>query len=254
MSDSMDTGTASFTLQLGKDRYKCELQMPGGRVRVAEMLPVLNAVARLAVDAAVDEAGEGRTVSCKVGCAACCRQAVPLSLHEAEVLRRLVANMEPGLRARVEARFAEAARRMEEAGLIEAMRGIAGLDEIGRRDLALKYLSLWLACPFLEDEKCSIYEHRPMRCREYLVTSPAENCAHPTPETIQVVQLKRAPSQALYRLGVGEAEAAPEFVVLTLLPEWKGSAGEATVPAPQILQTFLLALAGGGSKSAAKPE
>jgi uncharacterized protein len=32
------------------------------------------------------------------------------------------------------------------------------------------------ACPFLEDDKCSIYEHRPFVCRVYHVLSPSELC------------------------------------------------------------------------------
>ncbi|HNY39548.1 MAG TPA: YkgJ family cysteine cluster protein [Bryobacteraceae bacterium] len=252
----MSTGTAAFTLRLGKNEYKCDIKLPTGPVRVVELLPVMNAVAGLVVDNAVDEAvDEGRTVTCKAGCGACCRQPVPISVHEAEALLKLVAGMEWERRTKVEGRFAEAMRRMEESGLIEAMRGIGQLtDEVERRDLALKYFTLGVACPFLEEESCSIYEHRPMRCREYLVTSPAENCAKPTPESVKMVVLKGAPAQALYRLGSGEAEVAPEFIVMTLLPDWKGRAGEATVPAPQILQTFLISLGGGESKSEAKPE
>lgn len=252
----MGTGTATFTLRLGQNEYKCDMRLPNGPVKVAELLPVMNAVAELVVDNAVDEAvAEGRTITCKAGCGACCRQPVPISVHEAEMLLRLVAGMEWERRVRVEARFADAMRRMQESGLIEGMRGIGKLtDENERRELALQYFALGVPCPFLEDESCSIYEHRPMRCREYLVTSPAGNCAKPTPESVKMVQLKGAPAQALYRLGSGEKEVEPEFVVMTLLPEWKGTVGEATVPAPQILQTFLISLGGGGSKSEAKPE
>jgi Fe-S-cluster containining protein len=36
-----------------------------------------------------------------------------------------------------------------------------------------------MPCPFLEDESCSIHPDRPLVCREYLVTSPAELCAGP---------------------------------------------------------------------------
>jgi Fe-S-cluster containining protein len=252
----MGTGTASFTLRLGKNQYNCNMKLPAVPVRVVELLPVMNKVAELIVESAVEETvDEGLTISCKAGCGACCRQPVPVSVHEAEALLKLVAGMDWERRVKVEGRFAEVKRRLDEGGLLEAMRSVSQLDrEEERRELALKYFALGVACPFLEDESCSIYEHRPMRCREYLVTSPADNCAHPTLETVKMVQLKGAPSQALYRLGAGEAEVPPEFVVMTLLPEWKGSAGEATVPAPQILQTFLIALGGGGSKSEAPPE
>lgn len=255
MSDSMDTGHASFTLRLGKNLYKCELDMPAGPVRVAELLPVLNKLAGFVVEGAVEETVEaGGSISCKAGCGACCRQPVPVSVHEAEVLEAVIAGMDAERRAMIEARFETAMQRMDEGGLLEPMRGVQSLDEIGRRDLALRYFALGIPCPFLEEESCSIYEHRPMRCREYLVTSPAENCSTPTPQTVKMVPLKGAPSLALYRLGAGLWKDEPEYWVMTLMADWKGFRTEApTESAPQILQTFLLALAGEEPKSGAKP-
>ena len=48
-----------------------------------------------------------------------------------------------------------------------------------RTELAYEYFKHGIACPFLEDESCSIHPDRPMACREYLVSSPAENCRAP---------------------------------------------------------------------------
>ncbi|HEY4330425.1 MAG TPA: YkgJ family cysteine cluster protein, partial [Phycisphaerae bacterium] len=39
-----------------------------------------------------------------------------------------------------------------------------------------KYFDLRIACPFLENELCSIYTDRPLVCREYQVTSPVSHC------------------------------------------------------------------------------
>ncbi len=252
----MSTGHASFTLRLGKNIYKCELEMPSGPVRVAELLPVLNKLAGFVIEGAVEETLEaGGAITCKAGCGACCRQPVPVSVHEAEVLEQVIAGMDAERRAVIEARFEGAIRRLDEGGLLEAMRDVHALDENGRRDLALKYFALGIACPFLEEESCSIYEHRPMRCREYLVTSPAENCSTPTPQSVKMVQLKAAPSLALYRLGAGLWRDEPEYLLMSLMADWKGQRAETPrEAAPQILQTFLLALSGEEPKSAAKPE
>ena len=38
------------------------------------------------------------------------------------------------------------------------------------------YSSLKLACPFLSDSLCSSYEHRPVACREYIVTGSTLLC------------------------------------------------------------------------------
>jgi len=256
LSDSMSTGHASFTLRLGKNLYKCDLELPSGPVRVAELLPGLNKLAGFVIEGAVEETLEaGGSISCKAGCGACCRQPVPISVHEAEVLEQVIAEMDAERRAEIEARFEGAMQRMAEGGLLDAIRGVHSLDEKGRRDLALEYFALGIPCPFLEEESCSIYEHRPMRCREYLVTSPAENCSTPTPQTVKMVQLKGAPSLALYRLGAGLWSDEPEYLVMSLMADWKGNRAETPrEAAPQILQTFLLALAGEEPKSAAKPK
>ncbi|MCV4732409.1 hypothetical protein OFB80_31450, partial [Escherichia coli] len=52
-------------------------------------------------------------------------------------------------------------------------------------------------------------------CREYLVTTPAENCATPSPQGIRVVDLLIKPSRALRKLGSRGKMAAEGFPILT---------------------------------------
>jgi Fe-S-cluster containining protein len=172
-----------------------------------------------------------------------------------EVLVNVVDAMDPERRARVRERFEAAIERMREGGILEAVKTIGSLSEEARQQAGLKYFALGIACPFLEEESCSIYEERPMRCREYLVTSPAEHCRNPAPETVKMVELKAAPSLSLYSIGEGEGGGKPEFVVMTVLTEWAGpGTSAATVAAPRILKSFLSGLGGEEPKSAATPE
>jgi hypothetical protein len=144
---------------------------------------------------------------------------------------------------------------MREGGILEQIKSIGSLTEADRQPLGMKYFGLGIACPFLEDESCSIYEHRPMRCREYLVTSPPENCAHPTSDTVKMVELKGAPSLSLYKIGEGAGGGEPEFVVMTVMQDWAGpTTSGPSVTAPKILQSFLYGLGGVGPKSEATPE
>jgi hypothetical protein len=70
--------------------------------------------------------------------------------------------------------------------LLEKIRSLpdSQFDELGHL-----YFEPAIACPFLEDESCSIHPDRPLACREYLVSSPASACAHPSPESIERVDL-----------------------------------------------------------------
>lgn len=65
-----------------------------------------------------------------------------------------------------------------------------------RQTVALEYFAAGVACPFLEDEACSIHADRPLVCREYLVTSPPDLCAALSPG-IEQVTLEARPSLAL---------------------------------------------------------
>src|SRR6266481_3286867 len=80
-------------------------------------------------------------------------------------------------RRQVRERFAEARRRLQQAGFLETLQQFPMWTgpEIHERGQA--YHALQIPCPFLEDERCSVYADRPIACREYLVTSPPEYCA-----------------------------------------------------------------------------
>lgn len=123
----------------------------------------------------------GREVSCRKGCGACCRQLATVSPAEAWALLDVIEGMEGSERASLLERFAAAEERLRGVGLLETLLNLddPALDDWAHYELARKYFGLGLACPFLVDEACSIHAARPARCREYLVTSPAELCADP---------------------------------------------------------------------------
>jgi hypothetical protein len=59
------------------------------------------------------------------------------------------------------------------------------------RELSVAYFALGIPCPFLEEESCSIHPDRPLVCREYLVTSPAELCSGPVQEGVTPVAVPK---------------------------------------------------------------
>jgi len=66
----------------------------------------------------------------------------------------------------------------------------------------MEYFYEGVACPFLEEESCSIHPDRPLSCREYLVTSPAEYCSRPTAETIRQMRIQLKPSIAVLEMNI----------------------------------------------------
>ncbi len=179
--------TANIHLHLLEKDRTFSVPIPQGELTLLDLLPAARELSNQATAVSVEHAvAQGREISCRAGCGACCRQLVVISVVEAQSLAELVATMPPERQAVIRGRFAEAVRRMEAAGLLDANepRGERSMQapDLGAREASLQavareYFQLKIPCPFLEDESCSIHSHRPMVCREYHVTSPVENCA-----------------------------------------------------------------------------
>jgi Fe-S-cluster containining protein len=192
-----------FQLQIrvGSEVLETRGQVPDGLVTVREFLPVLQTMTNGIMSSLSRQAQEaGKRVSCKAGCGACCCQPVPIGEAEALALAQLVDRLPEARSAAVRTRFTAALGRLEEAGLLEQVRAFPALpSQEAREKLALAYMALRIACPFLEDESCSIHPDRPLSCREYLVTSPAEFCSNPDRERIAMVDVPRRLSALMVR-------------------------------------------------------
>jgi Fe-S-cluster containining protein len=170
--------------------------------------------------AVADVEREGRRISCGPGCGACCRQLVPVTPIEARRLAELVARLPEPRRSQVRARFADAVGRLDAAGILERLRHPETMSDAERSSLGMDYFQLRIPCPFLVDESCSIHPDRPLVCREYLVTSPAANCANPTEDNIAGVSMPVRLSKVLARFADQFEAHATKWVPLALAPEW----------------------------------
>jgi Fe-S-cluster containining protein len=146
---------------------------------------------------------------------------VPISETEARWIQERVDGLPAQEQSQVRKRFADARRQLAESGLLEKLLHPETWAKGEGWSIAMSYFRLAIPCPFLEDEACSIYPDRPVKCREYLVTSPAEHCREPSAETIRPVELPFQMWTALARL----EKALPNdgkilWVPLILALEW----------------------------------
>jgi Fe-S-cluster containining protein len=193
--------TGRVVLVVGGERLPLELTVPAAPVSVETLLPILRGLSSLFAERATTQLeAQGRAISCRAGCGACCRQLVPLAPSEARALARLVDALPEPRRSLIRRRFDDALRKLEAADLLRRM-GTRTAEE--RAALGKAYFQQGIACPFLEDESCSIHPDRPMACREYLVTSPAENCRTPRADNIEKVTLEADPLPALVQVEAG---------------------------------------------------
>jgi len=222
IEDAPATTPFSFTLQLGGESLSVSGSLPDGECPVTALVPLLLNLGEQIVAAAIRQAPPGKAVSCGPGCGACCRQLVPISLSEAAYLRQVVLpELAPEHRQRVAQRLTDAAATLNAAKLLEPLLELPTETSPERRQaLGVRYFLLGMACPFLENESCSIHPQRPLACREYLVTSPASHCAHPAKDHVAPLRIPQQPSHALIRLdAAATASAGWQTMITALLDE-----------------------------------
>jgi Fe-S-cluster containining protein len=244
MSEKM---TANFELAGPGFRMRAAITVPSGPTSVRALLPMVQSLTDAVVDAASRHVkDEGKLISCQQGCAACCRQLVPLSETEARQVADLVECLPEPRREQVRGRFAEAGRRLVAVGLLERLQRHENWSHAESWPLGLDYFRERIACPFLEEESCSIYADRPTACREYLVTSPAENCSDPTLETIRCVPLPLKVSTALARCDTATGGPPLRWVPMILAPQWAATHRDEppSRTGPQFVEALITQLTG----------
>ncbi len=221
MSDANEWISGNVTLSYNGIPIEMQMNVPATPVKARRMLPIFQQMTGSFVNLSVQAAEEaGRAVSCKKGCGACCRQGVPLAEIEAYQIAGLVENLPEPRRTEIKRKFADGCQQLYENGWFERLDNYANISNEERVQVIKDYFYEGIACPFLEEESCSIHADRPLACREYLVTSAAEHCRRPSVETIRMVELPIKPSKSLRYVGRSGAPMKVNFVPLIRALEW----------------------------------
>lgn len=221
--ENEDWVTGNVRIKIGGQPLDLQMTVPAKPVKPQRMLPIF----RQMTDAFVGMSeqvvkGAGGVISCRKGCAACCRQAIPLSEIEAYQITEMVEAMPEPSRTEIKKRFETAWHHFADIGWFERLDETFKLPPEKRNNIVVEYFNEKIDCPFLEDECCSIHQMRPLACREYMVTSPAENCSHLSAETVRMVELPVKTSDTVRKIS-NSAElnsATANFVPLVLALEW----------------------------------
>ncbi|MGI9036773.1 MAG: YkgJ family cysteine cluster protein [Pyrinomonadaceae bacterium] len=215
--------TGNVSLSIRGEPVEMELTVPAHPVKLRRMLPILQMMTNSFVEASAEGVRrQGEKISCKAGCGACCRQAVPLAEAEAYQIAELVENLPEPRRSEIKKRFADGVKYFHAKNWFERMNVYGDLTPAERQEIVMEYFYENFPCPFLENESCSIHTERPLACREYLVTSPAENCAQPTAATVKPIKILLKFSETLRQTSLSETLDARKinFVPLVRALEW----------------------------------
>lgn len=241
----MPASMHTVTVQVPGRRIKVSHPAPAGQVRLDQLLPFMYAVDNAVIDVGVGkERTQGRTVTCRKGCDACCRaQPVPVTPAETHALAKLVQAMPAARQARVRARFADGVARLQQVGLFDTqLRDEPTTSAQQALAVTATYFSLGLACPFLDDGACSIHADRPFVCRQYLVTSPATLCVDPLNAPVAVVPMPLRPVSAMLKAATvvtGRPQLTVPLMLALVYAERHAGELQRTADARQTLTAWL---------------
>lgn len=164
-------------LRLPNGPMKLTIAIPDRPAGLADLVPLArkltNRITRRLVQ---DCASCGQRVSCHKGCSACCHYLVPLSVPEMLRLGQEISALPEAFRKPLLERF-DRSRLKLRAAMSPGEHSPASPESLSQW-----YAGLNLPCPFLVDHACSIYDLRPLSCREHLVTSDPRFCRGHQPE------------------------------------------------------------------------
>ena len=181
-------------------------------LNLSDIVPLARMICDKLLDATVLASTNNKCpVSCRKGCAACCSYLVSLSIAEVFRLQNEFALMPanegriPILKSCVHAAF----KILKQNVTGPKINGSSELKQISNW-----YAQLNLQCPFLSDGMCSIYEQRPLACREYFVTN-SPNCCSGGSNEPDVVRLPVSMHEVL---GVFAAQLEQSEIEAVMLP------------------------------------
>jgi len=215
-----------LTLTTTSGEISVQVDVPTAFIPITDIVPILRSMGEQtqAVETA-STVQAGKEITCMKGCSACCeRIMVPVSPPEAFALAEMMQSLPIAHRRRIEERLAHTRQHLEKVGLLSALEDMAEsptqwsdekVDPLNRA-----YYALRQPCIFLEDGACSIYEHRPAACREYLVTSPAELCEDTEKNSVAVLPIPLRAGTALSILWADLMGGPVRLIPLPEVFEW----------------------------------
>jgi len=206
-----------FTLNVLEEPVHVVIGVTNEPVRLADIVPLARKMSAKITEIALDSAiRNGTEIPCAKGCSACCSYLTPLPVPEAHLLREEIAAMPSLEQMRIIEACISVARHMagEPAEIPPSHH-----SEPPPSNSSGWNLDLGLPCPFLRNDLCTIYENRPLVCREYFAIGCRGNCISGNGWENRL-ELPVRMSKVLRRLTAELEGTTPEAVILPLAPFW----------------------------------
>ncbi len=208
-------GTGTFqildmSIDIGPKRIPLRISVPDQEARLSDIVPLAQAICTRFTEEVIQSLDT--PIACKKGCPACCHYLVALSTPEIYYLQEMLTQMSKEYHVSILQSCLKSAKKI--------LRNNAEKPEMSE-NTELNLISRWyeglnLPCPFLSVKSCDIYEHRPLACREYMVTSSSMYCQSGHEIEPEVVTLPVSILEALGQLAAEFEQSEVEAVILPL--------------------------------------
>lgn len=162
----------SFVLDIAGKTVDFRIYVTAEQATLADIVPLAREFSTKLTTLFLENLREdGETIPCRKGCSACCNYLVPLSVPEIFRLREELLAMPSDYSVRILRSCLDTAGKI----LGEKPRGFYLKNSSKSSQPHMGVVSEWygglkLACPFLSEDVCILYEQRPLACREHIAT------------------------------------------------------------------------------------
>lgn len=213
-----------FNVDICGERLRLRIAATDNQVNLTAIVPAAYAVSEQIVQVTLrHHRDSGSKITCHKGCNACCHYLVPITVPEAIKFKADFLTKHPRQQVRILRSSLAASKRILSKRPPEIF-ATKPTSEIINFSTSLRELSDWfeglnLSCPFLKEGDCSIYQQRPLTCREHFVAGSNKQCLGQEGQAL-VVEMPMYISEVLGRL-TSELEGTDiESTILPFLPVW----------------------------------
>jgi len=173
-----DAEILGFELVVAGKTVQFHINVAAKQATLADIVPLARRLSTKLTNLFLGSLREnGQSVPCRKGCSACCSYLIPLSIPEVFRLRgELLAMPADYSRGILRACLDTAEKILDSRSQTTYLESFSESGQSQISQMSKWYAGLKLACPFLSDGLCMLYEQRPLACREHLITGSSFFC------------------------------------------------------------------------------
>ncbi len=226
----------SFDFDLCGENLQFNISAGTGMVGLGAIVPVARAICDKITDCVVQKNIEqGRRIPCCQGCSNCCKYLVTVSSAEVFSFADDVKKLDSLFYKYVQRKALLACKKMlkKKSPVFSSNYQLDALSDW--------YKSLNFSCPFLFEGHCSIYDVRPIACREYFITGSPNVCKSKR-GSAEVLQMPVSLANILNDFCAEMEGQSDVSIMLPLFQVWANENSERKMrqfPAEHMVRTFV---------------